>query len=457
MRITKFGSIQGITRDGGWKQITPDSYGDWLDQRNLDFARFTMLGSKDKNCDHEQRLFKNYSSGVKTNRDAWCFNFSAQEVEGNIRRMIDNYNGELKRFSQVQVPSTKEVINTFVDPDPTRISWSVNLKELFRKGSILYYEGGEIYPTLFRPFTRQHLYFNLRLNERPGQMRQIFPHGDAKNRLICLSGVGSRSGFTALMTDAIPNYALIESGQCFPFWLYGKVDKSELDILNGEIDAHGYRRMEAITAEALKDYQSVFGNRVTKDDIFHYIYGLLHLPSYREQFAANLKKELPRIPIPVEVAHFHALVDAGRSLGKWHLGFDSIDPWPLEFEKGGWEPAPDHSCEDWFRVIKMKHPGRGSTTDISRIIYNRHITVCDIPDEVWNYIINGKSALKWVMLQQAVTTDKASGIVKDPNLWAETSADGPSYPLKLLARVVRVSIETQNIIAELTNPEWRDD
>ena len=416
-----------------------------------------MIGCKGKNRVNETRLFENYSLGVVTNRDAWCLNFSALALEENIQRLIDNYNGELNRFKQEKIPSTKDSINNFVDPDPTRVSWTSNLKIDLGKRKPLDITEGSIVPAINRPFTRQHLYFSRRLNERVYQMPKIFPQSNVKNRLICMTGVGSRSGFSALMTDSIVDLNLLEAGaQCFPFWLYEKIDVNELGIPDGKIDAHGYRRKEAITDEALKDYQSVFGNRVTKDDIFHYIYGLLHLPSYREQFAANLKKELPRIPIPVEVAHFHALVDAGRSLGKWHLGFDSIDSWPLQFEKGGWEPATEHSLEDWFRVTKMKHPKQNRETDLSRIIYNRHITVCGIPDEAWDYVINGKPALKWVMLQQAITTDKASGIVKDPNHWAATSADGPSYPLKLLARVVRLSIETQNIIAGLPEPEWRD-
>ena len=456
-KIKDFSSIQGISRDCEWQKIIPDAYNDWLEQRDTNFERFIILGNKDKTRDHESRLFKNYSAGIKTNRDAWCFNFSAQEVERNIRRMINNYNSELKRFSQVQVSPTKEVIDTFVDPDPTRISWSGDLKEYFRKGKLLDYESGEIFPAIHRPFTRQFLYLSRILNNSIYQMPKIFPHPDAENRLICVTGVGSRSGFSTLMTNVIPNLALMESGQSFPFWLYEKIETNRLDIPSGEIDGHGYHRKEAITDEVLKDYQSVFGNQVTKDDIFHYIYGLLHLPAYREQFAANLKKELPRIPTPVNPRHFHQFIKAGQALGSLHLMFDSIDPWPLEFEKGGWEPSHEHNCEDWFRVTKMKHPKQNRKTDISRIIYNRHITVCSIPDKAWDYIVNGKPAIKWVMLQQAVTTDRASGIIKDPNHFAETSADGPSYPLKLLACVVRVAIETQNIIAQLPNSEWRDD
>ncbi|MDE2738286.1 MAG: DEAD/DEAH box helicase family protein [Paracoccaceae bacterium] len=456
-KITEFSSIQGISRDCGWQKITPDAHNDWLEQRNTNFARFTMLGNKDKAREHEPRLFKNYSLGVVTNRDAWCLNFSALALEGNIQRLIDNYNGELNRFKQEKIPSTKDSINNFVDPDPTRISWTSNLKIDLGKRKPLDFTEGSIVPAINRPFTRQHLYFSRRLNERVYQMPQIFPYLDADNMLICVSGIGSRSGFSVLMTNAIPDLQFVDNGQCFPFYLYEKVNSIELPLTQDKIDEHGYRRREALTDEALRDYQSAFGNSVTKDDIFHYIYGLLHLPVYREQFAANLKKELPRIPLPIKVAHFHSLVEAGRSLGILHLSFDSIDPWPVEFEKGGWKPTADYDYEDWFRVTKMKHPGRGSTTDPSRIIYNQHITVCGIPKGAWNYIVNGKPALKWVMLQQVVKPGGKSGIVKDPNHWAATSADGPSYPLKLLARVVRVAIETQNIIAELPDPEWRDD
>ncbi|MCY4261537.1 MAG: N-6 DNA methylase, partial [Rhodobacteraceae bacterium] len=374
-RVTALGSIRGITKARGWQCITPDTYGDWLEQRDPGFACFMMLGSKQKGHVNEPRLFENYSSGIKTQRDAWCCNFSARSLEANIQRMIDNYNKELERFRREPVKAEKEAISAFIDPDPTRINWSRALKDDLGKGKSLDIKEGRITPMLYRPFTRQYLYSSRRLNEMVYKMPQIFPHADAENRLICVTGVGARAGFSALMTDAVPNLHTMDTGQCFPFWLYRKADQDELgDNLDGfadGIDKHGYRRRTAITDNALAVWQDAFGPEVTKDGMFHYIYGLLHLPSWREHNAANLRKELPRIPLPVDPAHFHALTEAGRKLGEWHLGFDRIDLWPLEFEKGGWEPASGYSRENWFRVIRMKHPGRNS--DRSRIIYNTHI------------------------------------------------------------------------------------
>ncbi len=310
-KITGFGSIKGITTADGWWHITPDAYGDWLDQRDPRFTCYTILGSKDKSHAAEVRLFDLYSRGVETTRDAWCCNFSDKALEANIQRMIGNYNAELERFRQERPAD----ISKFVDSDPSKISWSSSLLSYLKRETRVVFKEGKIAPSLYRPFTRQHLYFSSHLNHRRGSMPQIFPHAAAENRLICVTGVGSRSGFSALMTDVIPSLDTLEKSQCFPFWLYEKVDPNELGGGAGERDAHGYRRREAITDDALRAYQSAFGENITRDDMFHYFYGLLHLPVYREQFAANLRKELPRIPLPVEPGHFHTLVQAGKALG----------------------------------------------------------------------------------------------------------------------------------------------
>ena len=453
--VRLFGSIRGITEDDGWNQITPDAKHDWLDQRDTDFDRFLMIGSKEKQYELNERVFLNYSRGVATTRDAWCCNFSARILEANIQAMISFYNSEVERFQSEKLGNDKNTINRFINNNPGKISWSEGLKADLSRGKLLEFDEGWIVPSIYRPFTRQWLHFSRRLNERVYQMPQIFPHADAENRLICGTGVGARS-FSVLMVDKIPEVQMVANGQCFPLHLYEKPDSDGglFDQQPDAADPHGYTRRDAITDDALAKFRTAYGNTVSKHDIFHYIYGLLHVPAYRQRFANNLSKELPRIPLATDPDHFTALVAAGRELGDLHVGFDRVDPWPLEFANGGWDASTGTDPTTYFRVQKMKLGGTQKEPDLTTITYNNNITVTGIPADAWDYEVNGRPALKWVMDRQAVSTDKASGIVNDANHYATETVGDPSYPLKLLACVIRVSMETNRIVEGLPEPEW---
>ena len=224
-----------------------------------------------------------------------------------------------------------------------------------------------------------------------------------------------------------------------------------------EHDAHGFVRVSAISDEALAAFRSKLGigSELIADHLFHYAYGVLHLPTYRADFAANLKKDLPRIPIPTHLEHFWALVEAGQQLGELHVHYESAEPWPVEFESGGWEPRPGVSAMEWFRVGKpMGHPGAKKAKDRTRVQYNDFITLKGIPKEAYDYMVNGKPAIAWVMTRQRVKIDGASGIVNDANRYALETMQDSAYPLKLLARVIRVSMETLRIVRQLPDPEW---
>ncbi len=456
--VRQLASIRGIKAVEDWSRIRPDENYDWLGQGDTGFVRFMVIGVTKIKAQLDEipkyGCFGNYSSGVKTNRDAWCYNFSRQALEANIRSLISFYNSEIERFQSEKPGSGKDAINQFVNNDLKKISWSENLKSGLARGKLLKFDGGWIAPAIYRPFTRQYLYFSRRLNERVYQMPQIFPHADAKNRLICVTGIGTRAGFSVMMVAMVPDLNLLEAGaQCFPLHLYEKPDSD--DALFGlQTDDHGYTRRDAITDDALAKFRAAYGNSVSKLDIFHYIYGLLHVPSYRQRFANNLSKELPRIPLAADPNHFTALVAAGRELGDLHVGFDRVDPWPLEFANGGSDAPAGTDPTTYFRVQKMKLGGTSKEPDRTTIIYNSNITVTNIPAAAWDYEVNGKPAIKWVMDRQAVSTDKASGIVNDANCYATETIGDPSYPLKLLACVIRVSMETNRIVEELPEPEW---
>ncbi len=193
------------------------------------------------------------------------------------------------------------------------------------------------------------------------------------------------------------------------------------------------------------------------DDLFFYIYGVLHVPSYREKYAANLSKELPRIPLPKNSEQFWALAEAGRKLGDLHVDYEDAKEYPIDFERGGWEPNDEVNSEEWFRVVKMKHPGTGRNKDRTQIIYNDYITIQNIPEEAYDYVVNGKSAIAWVMERQGVKTDKDSQIVNDANRFAIETMKDPAYPLRLLAKVITVSLETITIVDGLPNIDFSSD
>ena len=452
--IRKFRSIRSISKADDWIRIEPDKNHDWLNQREPEFDRFLLIGSKDKEQNSEPRVFGNYSSGLKTNRDAWCYNFSVETLKTNIQAMIEFYNSELARYETEQPGTSKQAIDNFINNDSTKISWTRSLKADLRKGKPLYFSEGRIASSIYRPFTRQWLYFSRRLNDMVYQIPQIFPHEDAENKLICVTGIGARSGFSALIVDSVPNLHTMDTGQCFPLYLYEKPGDGNL-FDQEKTDRHGYVRRDAITEDALLMFQKAYGTKITRLDVFHYIYGLLHVPAYRDRFTNNLSKQLPNVPLTADKEHFYELAEAGEKLSDLHTGFDDVEPWLIEFSKGGWKVPEGVLPDKWFRVDKMKLAGSQSSPDRTSIFYNDNITVCGIPEEAWEYEVNGKPALKWIMERQCVSPDTKSGIMNDANIYATETASDPSYPLKLLVRVIHVSIETIRIVKSLPEPRWR--
>ena len=450
-KICTYASIVGITHASGWHTITPDQHGDWIKQRDNSFSDYIALGDKKGDA---LKLFDNFSLGVSTNRDAWCYNPSKGSVTANMTRMIAFYNSEtvrfLKAFPGLDNKAREAKVDGFVDTDPTKISWSVNLKQELVKGRHFGFESGCLIPSLYRPFTKQWLYFSRRFNERVLQIPKIFPDAAAENRVICVSGVGARSGFSALMSDALPNLHTLDTGQCFPLYLYDSPegDAEEVVPQAGLFDAPpsktGMQRRDALTDEGRAHFQQAYlGEKIGKEDVFYYVYGLLHSPDYRERYADNLSKEVPRIPRVKTAADFWAFSKAGRKLAELHLNYETVEPYPLKIESAGKLTDAD------YRVEKMKYGKKGKDKDLTTLHYNDKITLTGIPLEAYDYIVNGKPALDWVVERQCVKTDKDSGIVNDANDWAVETMGNPRYPLELFMRVVTISLETMKMVNAL--------
>ena len=444
-KISDFASIEGIDEASGWQPITPDRHGDWLKKRDDGFAKYIVLGDKKGKA---LKLFESFSLGIATGRDTWCYNASKSSVTKNMTRMICFYNSEATRFAKAFAGLEKKARETkvdgFIDTDPSQISWERGLKNELVKNRHFMFEVDCLVQSLYRPFTKQWSYFNRRFNAMVYQMPRIFPDASTKNLVICVSGIGARSGFSALITDTLPCLDTIEKGQCFPLYLYGEPESNDAesptaDQLTAPEKKTGRQRRDAITDEGLAHFQASYPkDKITKEDVFYYVYGILHSPDYRERYSDNLSKELPRIPCVKSATDFWVFSQAGRKLADLHLNYETVAMYPLQIKTGS-----KTSADSDFRVKKMKY---GKDKDLTTLHYNEKITLTGIPLEAYDYIVNGKPALDWVVERQCVKTDKDSGIVNDANDWAVETMKNPRYPLELFQRVVTVSLETMKIV-----------
>lgn len=413
----------------GWTTITPNTDGDWLNQRNPAFQSFTPI------ADEPGAMFTSHSAGVQTNRDAWCYNFSHQAVEANMTRMIDYYN---------QQASTCDGEEQNLDRDPTKISWSSSLVPRALRGELREFRKDSIRTGLYRPFSKQAVYFDSVFNHRPGKSAAYFPTPTHNNTGITVIAPRQGTEFVALAADRLPDLSLFTyTAQFFPRWTYERADSSAQDALpapGDAIDEWGYRRVDNITDQALKAYRDAFGAQVSKDDIFYYVYAVLHSPQYRTAFAADLKRMLPRIPLAASRDDFERFVDAGTRLIDLHVNYESVDPYPLVEHHT--EGVPEGVL---YRVEKMRWKDK---TAKKTLIYNAHVTLDDIPVVASEYMLGSRSALEWIIDRYRVKTDKASGILNDPNQWA-TEHDDPRYILDLVKRVTRVSVDTMAVVETL--------
>lgn len=326
-KLIEFKSIQGITEKKGWVMIQPDQHNDWINQRDNSFGEFISI--RDKKDKDSILIFENYSRGLETARDAWIYNFSKKGLSKNINITIDAYNKEIDRFSKLSdTEKQKAAIDDFVNHDPAQISWSSSLLSYFKRNQKSSFDQQSIAFGLYRPFVKEWLYYSQIWNHRVGQMPRIFPDATTENLVICVTGIGSTKDFSSLISDTLPDLELISKSQCFPLYLYN-TDENEADSSTEEFlfasaktnksDSKRKRR-DAITDAGLYHFQEKYPKeKITKEDLFYYIYGLLHSPEYREKYANNLSKELPRIPAVKSASDFRTFEKAAGSLQNFML------------------------------------------------------------------------------------------------------------------------------------------
>ncbi|MCL2137389.1 MAG: N-6 DNA methylase, partial [Coriobacteriia bacterium] len=409
-----------------WTELTPDAYNDWLNLRDDSFKKFAPMGIENSFVRKPDGIFAIYSRGWETTRDKWAYSFSYNALQSNMSRMIEFYTKELESYAN----NSGYIENR----DSTKIAWSRGLRSKLKREQEVIYDPLSIRHSSYRPFCKQYAYTGIDVIEYPGHQLEFFPESISVNKVISIT---SGNELSCLISNTISDKHYMSDSQCFPLYWY--VKEEPLGGMFESIADPTYQRYDAITDEALSVFHNTYDIDITKEDIFYYIYGVLHSPEYRQRFSASLAKELPRIPF---TRNFKAFCEAGRRLALLHLNYESIEPYPLVEDGDSINPGRTTKMR-FGSVAKTEENPKGE--DMSVLQVSSRLTLRGIPEEAYRYVVNGKSAVGWLMDRYMITTDKASGIDNDPNEYS----DDPRYIVDLVKRVVRVSIETMEIIDKL--------
>lgn len=472
-----------------WDVVEPDRHGDWINQRDDSWYEFAPLGIEKRK--EPLGMFEIWSAGLKTQRDPWAWGYDGTAVAVRMEKLISDMNSEI---------SSAKAEGRGIEYDPKRFSWTRRMEDCAKKGQLIEPSERSVVKGMYRPFCKQWVYYNKTMNERTYQQPRLFPLASSEGKkaertyqqptafsvqrekggvemtyqqdsslmpnLVIALTPGSKPG--SLIANTIPDLHFNGDSQCFPLYWYE--EKKDIGGLFAETDVQQgkYVRHDAITDETLEVFRAAYPNAfgggkgrtieqakadglpskianrnerfdVNKVDIFYYVYGILHSPEYRSRFEANLQKELPRIPLSRNFREFCA---AGRALAKLHLGYEEIEPWPVKEVGSSLLPGPVQKIK-WG---KRKDSETGKKVDDHTVlIYNENLVIKDIPEAAQRYTVNGRSPLEWVIDRYQVKTDKASGIVNDPNEYS----DDLRYIVGLIEKLIRVSMETMEIVDQL--------
>ena len=440
--VRSFKSINGITKQDKFRQLEPDDDNDWVNQGDRRYKEFLPIAVKNRT---PKGLFQFYKNGVQTNRDTWAQNCSKFHLEENIKRMLDTYQSQVERHKKFS-GKFSDFRNT-VENQPSKIKWTRGLIKSLEKNTDISLSKDEIRTVLYRPFFKQNIYLSKGLVEYLNGWDNWTRN--SVNRTIVFTGA-NEGKTSVLMTDSIPDVQILFNCQCASLRIPDPIKVSS-DLFRIEDSSKGTYERSGLTDEAQSLFRNAYPDeQFTKEDMFYYIYGILHSPDYRERFKNNLSKELPRIPAVSSFEDFMSFSLAGRELGDLHINYESVEPYPVSFKQGDLRLSVITDPKSFYRVEKMKFPKK---TDKTVVFYNNNITIENIPIEAYEYVVNGKPALEWVMERQCVKKDKASGIVNDANDYANETMNNPAYPLELFQRVITVSIETMKIVGALPSLE----
>lgn len=420
-----------------WEILSPNEHGDWINLRNDKFSTYIPLAPEKKFDTEAKSVFITAAIAPVSNRDVWVYNFSQKQLCENMCKTIDFYNQERKRFHESGCGGE---VKNFIEYADDKINWTRGTRNDLTRNIVHQFNENEICSAMYRPFCKQNLYFSKSFIECIGLAPKLFPTRKHENLVICVQDKG-KSELSPLITNCIPDLHLNGDVQAFPLYYYEKNDLRERSLFDDVSDE--YVRRDGVSDFILERARELYGERVTKEDIFYYVYGFLHSPDYRREFSADLKKMLPRLPLVDLPKDFWAFSKAGRELAELHLNYETA-PLPRDVvatHYGSESPS--------YRVSQMRfEKGLKAKDRPDKILYNEQITVGPVPAEAYDYVVNGKSVIEWIMERYAVTTHKESGIVNDPNLWCDEHND-PAYIVNLLRRVIDLSRKIVAIVNTL--------
>lgn len=445
-KLNKIKNFRSIRSDEiGWNTIHPNEKQDWLNQRDGLFDTLLPLFPAKKFDLNALSFFNVYSLGLNTNRDSWVYNFSRPKLKSNVERMVDFYNSQVDGFIQARSTNSNLTIHEFADTNPTKIAWSSSLHSHLERGNKALYEPERIFYSLYRPFEKQFLYMGDKIIHRRGQHENFFPTPQHENRVICVHGLGGNKPFSCMISNTIVDLNSLEAGaQCFPLYWYEEKDTAEPMLFEMGTEEK-YSRKEGVTDWILKEVCSRYGVRkgeLTREHIFYYVYGLLHSAQYRERFADDLRKSLPRIPFVEKLEDFLEFQKKGKELADLHLNYEALEPCPGVQVIRAQEPKDEY---EFYRVEKMRFPAKDQK---DTIIYNGNLRIENIPAKAYQYVVNGKSAIEWIMESYQVSVHKESQIKNDPNDWSREH-EKPRYILDLLLSVIHLSVKSVEIMESL--------
>lgn len=454
--IADFGSIDSIP----WETIVPNVKADWINQRDGVFDTLIPL------IDAKNSVFAKNGPAIASGRDAWVYNFGSSYLSENTDKCINNYNELVNR----RVDNGEDIFANNKELDTTLVSWTAGLKEDYHKGKKLIPNNSHISVGYYRPFTKQYIDFQEQLIERPGINRILFTGGQ-HNQVICVMGKGAKKEHSALIVNALSDYQFEFNCQVFPLYWYEE-NKHVQGTLFDDANSDKYIRHDGITDWISKEIRSRFSNskEITKERIFYYVYGILHSPEYRTRFADDLKKSLPRIPIVERIEDFITFAKIGKQLADLHLNYEAVAPdEQVTVHFAAQPPVAPEQLKTWFaqpdgeqlleksydffavekmRFAKVRDDSGKLVPDKTKIVYNNFITFENIPLAAYDYIVNGKSAIEWIMERYAVTVDGASGIKNNPNDWSREHQN-PTYIFVLLQSIISLSLQTNELISQL--------
>jgi predicted helicase len=439
--VREFGSVASEKME--WKVLKPNEHGDWLSHRNDAFETFVPINSEIKYDTQTVSFFITYSLGIATARDSWVYNFSKLKLKSNMERTIDFYNDQRILFKKQLLDNPNISFNKFCSNDTKEVSWNDSLKNLCTKDTPLRFQVSKFTIGMYRPFSKTRLFFDRNFIQRPYQQLKLFTD-QTENIVICVSGLGGTKTNSIFITSCIPDLNLLDAGtQCFPLYYYEENKDVQQGLFETDDTSAGSASGNYVRRDGVSDYildkakQQYNATNISKEDIFYYVYGFLHSPEYREMFANDLKKMLPRLPLVDDVKDFWSFSKAGKELAELHLHYETVPP----FE--GVNVVGEES--NFFKVEKMRFPKKDQK---DTILYNSAITISNIPLDAYEYVVNGKSAIEWIMERYQITTHKESQITNDPNDWAD-EVGNPRYILDLLLSIINVSMQTREIVGKL--------